>query len=191
MSTIPFPNKDGEYYGSMTYKRLLSLTKGSFCMPTPTFWKNFKDDDTDERLEKIQKYLNFTDPNECKRNNGTILQLSKENLQDLLKGGPLGKKYWEYVEKINLLYHECLMKFSEVLDILQLNDNITTNNLNEISKRVKYIIDELYTNTQLNYILAVMVLLDYDFEKKRLVKEKKYNQKQKRLAIIEQGGKTV
>ena len=85
----------------------------------------------------------------------------------------LGKKYIEYTEKINTLYIQSLNQLNTILDLLYNSHDLSTNNLNTIGKKVKYIIDELYIKTQFNYLVSVLLLLDFDFKDTRKQIEKK------------------
>jgi hypothetical protein len=50
LSTIPIPNKNGDYEGSFTFDRLTSLKKGRFC--APSFLTHFQDEEDDVSEEE-------------------------------------------------------------------------------------------------------------------------------------------
>jgi hypothetical protein len=97
----------------------------------------------------------------------------------MLEDETFGKKYYEYGNKINLIYQESIRALLTMLEKLESNFTISTNELNEISAAVKNTIDELYIKTQLNFLLAVLVVMDFDFSKNpvKLMKvEKRMNE---------------
>lgn len=69
LSTIPIPNKNGDYEGSFTFDRLTSLKKGRFCALSPLL--DDKDDEDSVRIHKIMRFLNMMDDETCK-NQGDI-----------------------------------------------------------------------------------------------------------------------
>ena len=174
LSTVPFPSKDGEYKGSFVFERLKSLERGSFCLPPfeeIKFQNNKFDNDAaklayeNERIAKILNYINIIDEKQCVSNGGRLLLLTKEQLQELYKNDALGKKYFDFAIKINNFYQEALNSLYNILDNLQSNVKINTQSLNDLSEATKKIIDELYLKTQFNYLLAVLVILEFKFEK--------------------------
>ncbi len=76
-----------------------------------------------------------------------------------------GKKYFDYGNKINSIYQESIRALLTILEKLESNFTISTDELNQISTSVKNTIDELYINTQLNFLMAVLVVMDFDFDK--------------------------
>jgi hypothetical protein len=64
---------------------------------------------------------------------------------------------------------------------LESNFTISTNELNEISALVKNTLDELYIKTQLNFLLAVLVVLDFDFDKNP-VKDMKIQERRTKIS---------
>lgn len=174
LSTVPFPAKDGEYKGSFVFERLKSLERGSFCLPPYTEIKfndeKFPDEASklayeNQRIGKILSYINNMDEKQCLANGGRVLILSKEQLQELYRHDALGRKYFDFAIKINNFYQNALIALYDILDNLQRNVKINTQNLNEISEQTKKIIDELYLKTQFNYLLAVLIILEFKFEK--------------------------
>lgn len=163
LSTIPIPTKNGDYEGSFAFERLTSLKKGQFCSPSPL--SNFQDEEDDVRIHKIMRFLNMMDDETCKKSGGHIFQLTEKQMKDMLDDEIFGKKYYEYGNKINLIYQESIRALLTMLEKLESNFTISTNELNEISASVKNTIDELYIKTQLNFLLAVLVVMDFDFSK--------------------------
>jgi hypothetical protein len=163
LSTIPIPTKNGDYEGSFTFERLTSLKKGQFCSPSPL--SDFQDEEDDVRIHKIMRFLNMMDDETCKKSGGRIFQLTEKQMKDMLDDETFGKKYYEYGNKINLIYQESIRALLTMLEKLESNFTISTNELNEISASVKNTIDELYIKTQLNFLLAVLVVMDFDFSK--------------------------
>jgi hypothetical protein len=53
--------------------------------------------------------------------------------------------------------------------------------LNEISTSVKNTIDELYIKTQFNFLLAVLVVMDFDFSKNP-VKDMKIQERRRKIS---------
>jgi hypothetical protein len=177
LSTIPIQTKNGDYEGSFTFERLTSLKKGQFCAPSPL--SDFQDDEDDVRIHKIMRFLNMMDDETCKKSGGRIFQLTEKQMKDMLEDETFGKKYYEYGNKINLIYQESIRALLTMLEKLESNFTISTNELNEISAAVKNTIDELYIKTQLNFLLAVLVVMDFDFSKNpvKLMKvEKRMNE---------------
>ena len=174
LSTIPFPDRDGVYKGSFPYERLKSLEKGEFCLPPyeEIKYKNEKIPDEaarmayeNNRIGKILKYINIMGEKDCLANGGRFMILKKEQMEELYKDDGLGRKYFDFAMKINNFYQNALITLYDILDNLSNNIQISTQNLNEISEATKKVIDELYLKTQFNYLLAVMVILEFKFEK--------------------------
>ena len=173
LTTVPLPlsNNKNELKGSFTYERLSSLIKGKFCLPP--YFSEIDELEDDKRIEKVLNYINMPSDSECKDNNGYLLKLSKDKINELFGDDILGVKYIEYTQQINKIYMSSLIGLDKILDELNNNINITINDLNEISKNVKYIIDELYLKTQFYYLLCILILLDFDFMKSKQHKIKK------------------
>jgi hypothetical protein len=163
VSTIPIPNKNGDYDGSITFERLTSLKKGRFCAPSPLF--HIQDEDDETRIQKILKFINMMDDEVCKKSGGVIFELNEKQMKDMLADETFGKNYFEYGNKINKIYQESIIALLSILEKLESNYTMSTEELNQISTSVKNTIDELYIKTQLNFLLAVMVVLDFDFKK--------------------------
>ena len=179
LSTIPVQNKNGDYEGSFTFERLTSLKKGQFCSPSPL--SEFQDEEDDVRIHKIMKFLNMMDDETCKKSGGHIFQLTEKQMKDMLADETFGKKYYDYGNKINLIYQESIRALLTILEKLESNFTISTNELNEISTSVKNTIDELYIKTQLNFLLAVLVVMDFDFSKNP-IKDIKIEKRRKNIS---------
>ena len=169
VSVVPFPNENGNYVGSITIDRMNSLKNGVFCLPP--HHSEIMAISSDERLHRIFKYINIL-PSEnmsyeetCKKNGGFVLKLSKEHMDELGRDDEFGRRYFEFLKKINLFYQEALLNLYNILENLQNNTSISTRRLNELSARTKQIIDELYLKTQFNYLMAILVILDFNFAK--------------------------
>ena len=186
VSVVPIPNEKGNYAGGFMFERINSLKKGVFCLP-PHHSEIMSMSD-DERLHKIFEKINImsseymTSEQACKKKGGFILELSKENMEELAKDENFGRKYFDFLRKINLFYQEALINLYSILENLQGNTSISTRRLNELSSQTKQIIDELYLKTQFNYLMAVLVVLDFDFSKNTAAAL----EKQKRIAEIKQ-----
>lgn len=163
LSAIPVPNKNGDYEGSFTFERLTSLKKGKFCAPPPL--SDIQSEEDYVRIHKIMRFLNMMDDETCRKSGGIIYELKEKQMTDMLADETFGKKYFEYGNKINSMYQESIRVLLTILEKLESNFTISTNELNEISALVKNTLDELYIKTQLNFLLAVLVVLDFDFDK--------------------------
>jgi len=180
LSTIPIPNKNGDYDGSFTFERLTSLKKGTFCAPSILFHINDEDDET--RIQKIMKFMNMMDDDVCKKSGGVPFELNEKQMKDLLADEIFGRKYFEYGNKINKIYQESIIALFTILEKLESNYTMSTEELNQISASVKNTIDELYIKTQLNFLLAIMVVMDFDF-KKNPVKDMKIEERKKKISL--------
>jgi hypothetical protein len=179
LSTIPIPNKNGEYEGSFTFERLTSLKKGLFCVPS--FLSGFQDEEDSVRLHKIMRFLNMIDDEMCKKSGGQLFQLTENQMNTMLADETFGKKYFEYGNKINSIYQESIRALLTILEKLESNFTISTDDLNQISASVKNTIDELYIKTQLNFLMAVLVVMDFDFSKNP-VKDMKIQERRKKIS---------
>lgn len=179
LSIIPIPNKNGDYEGSFTFERLTSLKKGRFC--APSLLLHVQDEEDDIRIHKIMRFLNMMDDETCKKSGGQLFQLTEKQMQDMLADQTFGKKYFEYGNKINAIYQESIHLLLTILEKLESNFIISTNELNEISASVKNTIDELYIKTQLNFLLAVLVVMDFDFSKNP-VKDMKIQERRRKIS---------
>ena len=178
LSMIPIPNKNGDYEGSFTFERLTSLKKGRFC--APSLLLHVQDEEDDVRIHKIMRFLNMMDDESCKKSGGIIFQLNEKQMKDMLVDETFGQKYFEYGNKINSTYQESIRALFTVLEKLESNFTISTDELNQISTSVKNTIDELYIKTQLNFLMAVLVVMDFDFDK-NLVKNTKIEERKKKI----------
>ena len=170
VSVVPFPNESGDKYaGGFMFDRMDSLRSGKFCLPP--HHSEISSISDDERLHKIFKYINILPKDNvsfeetCKRSGGFVLKLSKERMEELGRDEKFGRSYYDFFRKINLFYQEALINLYNILESLQNNTSISTRRLNELSARTKQIIDELYLKTQFNYLMAILVILDFDFAK--------------------------
>ena len=179
LSTIPIKNQNGDYEGSFTFERLTSLKKGRFCAPSPL--SHVQDEEDDVRIHKIMRFLNMMDDETCKKSGGHLFQLTEKQMQDMLADQTFGKKYFEYGNKINAIYQESIRALLTILEKLESNFIISTNELNEISASVKNTIDELYIKTQFNFLLAVLVVMDFDFSKNP-VKDMKIQERRRKIS---------
>lgn len=178
LSTIPIPNENGDYEGSFVFERLTSLKKGTFCAPSLLF--RIQDEDDEIRIQKIMKFMNMMDDEVCKKSGGVPFVINEKQMKDLLADETFGQKYFEYGNKINKIYQESITVLLTILEKLESNYTMSTNELNQISTSVKNTIDELYIKTQLNFLLAVMVVMDFDF-KKNPVKDMKIEERKKKI----------
>lgn len=179
LSAIPVPNKNGDYQGSFTFERLTSLKKGRFCAPPPL--SDIQSNEDYVRIHKIMRFLNMMDDETCRKSGGIIYELKEKQMNDMLADEAFGKKYFEYANKINTIYQESIRALLTILEKLESNFTISTNELNEISASVKNILDELYIKTQLNFLLAVLVVLDFDFDKNP-VKDMKIQERRRKIS---------
>ena len=179
LSTIPIPNKNGDYEGSFTFERLTSLKKGRFCAPSPLF--HIQDEDDETRIQKILKFLNMMDDEVCKKSGGIIFEINEKQMKDMLADETFGQKYIEYGNKINKIYQESIISLLTILETLESNYTMSTEELNQISTSVKNTIDELYIKTQLNFLFAIMVVMDFDF-KKNPMKDMKIEQRKLKIS---------
>jgi len=181
LSTIPIPNENGDYEGSFVFERLTSLKKGSFCAPSLLF--RIEDEDNETRIQKIMKFMNMMDDEVCKKSGGVPFIINEKQMKDLLADETFGQKYFEYGNKINTIYQESIRTLLTILEKLESNYTMSTEELNQISASVKSTIDELYIKTQLNFLLAILVVMDFDFTKNP-VKDMKV---EKRINRIKKG----
>jgi hypothetical protein len=180
LSAIPIPNKNGDYEGSFTFERLTSLKKGKFCAPPPL--SEIHNEEEYVRIHKIMKFLNMMNDKTCRKSGGIIYELKEKQMSDMLADEAFGKKYFEYGNKINAIYQESIRTLLTILEKLESNFTISTEELNQISMLVKNTLDELYIKTQLNFLLAVLVVLDFDFDKNP-VKDMKIQERRKKISL--------
>ena len=179
LSAIPVPNKNGDYQGSFTFERLTSLKKGRFCAPPPL--SDIQSNEDYVRIHKIMRFFNMMDDETCRKSGGIIYEFKEKQMNDMLADEAFGKKYFEYANKINSIYQESIRALLTILEKLESNFTISTNELNEISASVKNTLDELYIKTQLNFLLAVLVVLDFDFDKNP-VKDMKIQERRRKIS---------
>ena len=163
MSVVPLQNETGDVAGGFMFNRLTSLKNGVFCVPP--HYSEIQSLDDNDRIQKIFKHLNHMTEKECKSNGGFVLKMTKEKMDELAQDEKFGRKYFDFSKKINIFYQEALINLYNILENLQNNTSLSTQRLNELSSQTKNIIDELYLKTQFNYLLAILVVLDFDFSK--------------------------
>jgi len=171
LSVVPTPDKFNELRGSFTFDRLKSLQSASFCLPP--HYSSLHEKNDKQRIEHLFKYINNMNEKDCENNRGFFMKLSEERKKELFNDQNLGKKYIEFITKINNFYQESIKNLYIIIEKLQGSQTLSTENLNQLSKSAKNIIDELLLRTQFNYLLAILLFLDFDFVKDKDIVVKK------------------
>ena len=165
LSIIPI-KEYGKYEGSFPYQRLKSLIEGKFCLPK---YDQIVNASFNERIIKVLKFCNIFDEKKCIEVGGLPIKLSEKQMKEIMSGDEFNSKYLLFANRLNNNYRNGLRELQNILKILSSELPIHNMELNNISMRVKEIIDNIYIESQLNYLLALLVLLDIKFiEEKEL-----------------------
>jgi len=149
LSALSQNGKDG-YCGS----RLKSLESFKICLPPNT---------KDKNIDELSRYINNFDNKSCINVNGYYKVLNEKERNIFMKSdNEFNIFYKRYVKKLNNDYKVSLNSLIEVLEVLKNEKSINNKTLNEISRKTKEIIDDLYKKCQLNYIYAIIAFINAD-----------------------------
>ena len=164
------PDENGE--GSFIQTRLESLLQGEFCLPPR--WGELDQMDEKQRTQEIAHYLQATNVNMCEKLGGFPLKLEQGKMNELAEGNtPMAAKYWDYANAIQESYFASVQELRNILKTLENMHTLNNTELNALTEKTKKILDDLYSQTEIYYLLAVLSLLEVDFANTRKQEERK------------------
>lgn len=176
LSTVPSINwQTKKPEGGFCSRRINSVRQGNFCLP-PTVELEKAGDNDEERLKQIMRYMNYLDEASCDTAGGIYRKLNPDELNSLLYSNhQFNKLYLKYGMKLQSEYEKSLEQLKEALRLLE-NAPLSNENLNDIAKNTKSIINDMYVACQLNYLLALLIFIDADLR----VSTEAYKEKERR-----------
>ena len=174
LTALPRKGADGKYYSGFCHQRLNALEKVELCLPP-----EFKDLDKlprEKRIAELLKYIDRMDEKSCRGIGGYYKKLNATEKEALLTGNnEFNKFYRKFTQQLRSQYVDSLNKLMEVLKLLQEEKAVSNATLNEISKKAKSVVDNMYTQCQMNYMYAILAFIKADLETTRKVIEEEQN----------------
>ena len=155
------PRKEGnEWVGGFCHSRLEALDRGRICLPPGGQLPKEK------RFEEILKYINNVEEEQCRSAAGYYKILSLKEKRALVTGGSqFNIFYLKFTLQLKKQYYDSLRKLKEILFLLEHEAAVNNTTLNELSRKTKDIIDDMYNKCQSNYLLAIIAYLKADLER--------------------------
>jgi hypothetical protein len=170
------PDENGE--GSIIQTRLESLLQGEFCLPPR--WGDLDQMDEKQRTQEIAHYLQATNVEMCQKLGGFPLKMEESKMNELEEGAtPMASKYWDYAAAIQESYFSSVQELRNILKLLEGMHAMNNAELNSLTEKTKKILDDLYSQTEIYYLLAVLSLLEVDFSDTRKQEEKKQRRRER------------
>lgn len=162
LSAIPH-HKDGKLVGSFCYSRYEALKNGRLCLPRGI--ENLENMPLQDKLRELSRFVNNTEDYQCKSANGYYKVLNPTEKQALVTNDNKFNRYYVlYTAKLYNQYLDALQKLLGVLDVLENSTTINNQQLNEIGKQTKDILDGMYSMCQFNYLSALLAYLRADLD---------------------------
>lgn len=155
------PRKEGNKWiqGGICQQRLNALDKVKLCLP-PGF-KNVLEMPNKET--EIRKYAKALTKEQCKELGGYYKEINKEEKESLFRSdNPFNKFYIQYTLKIRDQYIQSLKQLQNIILLLENETSLNNHTLNQLSYKVKDIIDNMEEKCENNYRLAVLAYLKAD-----------------------------
>lgn len=136
------PNKnEGD---SFIQQRLEGLLNGSLCLPS------LKNQKTDKKAEAAIHYLRARSTTQCESLGGISVNIVP----------PTSGKYWNLSRILVESYESGIMRLREIVLILKNLSPLSDNELSNLADETRKILDDLYIETELYYLLSVLALLE-------------------------------
>lgn len=163
LSALPRRDNSGKYISGFCQTRLKSLESFKICLPHG--FKNLDKLPKNKRVEELVKYIDNLDEERCRRMGGYYKSLSKKEIEALMTGdNQFNVFYRRFAQQLRNQYKESLQNLMGILDLLENETTINNKTLNDIGKKAKDIIDDMYTKCQMNYIYSILAYLNADIE---------------------------
>ena len=163
LSTLPSRDENGRYIVGFCQNKLKSLEQFKICLPP-----GFKDLDKlskEDRMKELVKYIDNIDENDCRGMGGYYKSLTKNEIEALMTGNnEFNLFYKKFSQQMRKQYTESLRNLLGILDLLENETTINNKILNDIGRKTKIIIDDMYTKCHMNYMYAVLAYLKADVE---------------------------
>lgn len=151
------PNRDN-FVGS----RIHSLENGVYCLPPPSDINSKNSLSLDGKLKEIAKFLPERITKEsCDAMKGTFVKQSESDHQAMLTpDNEYNQQFIKYAGKMEKDYEKSLNELKAILRILENEMKINTEELMKLAEKTKLILNDMYASAQLNYLLAVLMVID-------------------------------
>lgn len=136
------PDEEGN--NSLIQQRLEGLLNGSLCLPPA------KDQKTDKRSVAVMNYLRAQSPNQCSNLGGMTIKIAT----------PKDGKYWNLSRTLVESYNQGVERLREIVSLLKNLEPLSNEELSTIAVETRQILDDLYIETELYYLLSVLSLLE-------------------------------
>lgn len=162
VSVLP-TKKDGNIFGGFCYDRLTALKDFKICLP-PNY-RDFASMSVEKKVTELSKFVNNMFQKKCISVGGYYKKLTPQEIELLQKNikNPFNDLFFEYREKLYIAYHQGLRQLKRILLLLKNEIIISNIALDKVSQEAKVTIDNLYGMCQLNYMIAVLAILDADY----------------------------
>ena len=164
IGTIESVLTDKNGHKSILQTRLESLLHGEFCLP-PRWGDIEQVADEKTRIREMAHYIQITTDSMCQASGGILMKLNRKKMNKLKEGDTLiAVKYWEYVNIIQKSYISSIQELHYISRLLENLHPLSDADLNALINKIRNILDDLYSQTEIYYLLAVLSLLEAAFE---------------------------
>lgn len=129
-----------ESNSSLLQQRMKLLMDGEVCLPSAT-----------AQSDELMKFMNAYHKHQCQVLGGKTT--SSKNI-------PEDHKYWQIVEELSKSYQEGIDELKQLQEKLMELTPIKNDELDHLAQKVKQILNDLYTETEIYYFISVLSLLE-------------------------------
>jgi hypothetical protein len=164
LSTIPYKEKEtNQLKGSFCYNRYKALREGKMCLPPGI--EELDGLSLQEKLQRLVKFINQMDDNQCQSVRGRYKILNSTEKQAMITNDNKFNRYYIlYTAKLYNQYLEDLQKLLSILEVLEGSSSINNLQLNQIGEQTKNILDSMYSKCQFNYLSALLAYIRADLD---------------------------
>ena len=158
------PHKDrksGRYVGGFCHNRLISLEKGTYCLPPDV--RSMRGMETRDVVKRLMEYVNNFGKGRCKAVNGNFMTLSSSEMNSLqTSSSPYNQYYMKYTHRLQQAYKNTMNELYKILVLLSEMKSINNEDLEALSLKVKDHLDMGMKLCQYNYVAALISLIQAD-----------------------------
>lgn len=170
------------WVGSFCYNRYRALKDSKICLPPDL--EKIKDMSLDEKVKVLSNYINQIGFKACKSVNGNYKTFDEKQRVTLASiNNTYNKFYLKYTLELHNDYLNSINKLLEIVQLLESDKLISTEQLMQIGAKTKEILDNMYSRCQYNYIMAILALLRADTNPNKQERESQ----QKEIILLQKG----
>lgn len=158
------PHKDrktGRYQGGFCHNRLVSLEKGTYCLPPDV--RNLRGMETRDVVKRLLEYVNNFGKGRCKAVNGHFMALNPSEMNSLkTSSSQYNAFYFRYTKRLQDAYKNTMNELYKILVLLSEMRSINNDDLEALSLKVKDHLDMGMKLCQYNYVAALVSLIQAD-----------------------------